>query len=203
MDITVTETLRHSLTVSDSDFQLTLISGLTGNAGADGADSTVAGPKGDTGDAGPSVVDQDTDSDFTADLDVNSLTGNTVLAKSSLGYGAGGVGSQTVDINETVTLNAPSGRINCQPHEFSYQPEPFQFINSFIESTDVIVISFNEGIPNLTCTVSDTSDGSCYITFTYANIFANGNSSEEAVKLNFAIIKTNLTGASTSGGSTS
>ena len=85
MDTTVTETLRHSLTVSDSDFQLTLISGPTGAA------STVAGPTGPAGTAGtagaagaagPNVINSDTSSDGNADIEVNTLAIATSLTMS-------------------------------------------------------------------------------------------------------------------------
>ena len=85
MDTTVTETLRHSLTVSDSDFQLTLISGPTGAA------STVAGPTGPAGAAGaagtdgaagPNVINSDTSSDGNADIEVNTLAIATSLTMS-------------------------------------------------------------------------------------------------------------------------
>ena len=85
MDTTVTETLRHSLTVSDSDFQLTLISGPTGAA------STVAGPTGPAGAAGAAgtdgaaglnVINSDTSSDGNADIEVNTLAIATSLTMS-------------------------------------------------------------------------------------------------------------------------
>ena len=79
MDTTVTETLRHSLTVSDSDFQLTLISGPTGAA------STVAGPTGPAGPAGPAgaaglnSITSATASDSTANITVSTLGVNSTL----------------------------------------------------------------------------------------------------------------------------
>jgi ethanolamine utilization microcompartment shell protein EutS len=76
MDTTVTETLRHSLTVSDSDFQLTLVSGPTGAA------STVAGPAGPAGAAGaagPNSITSATASDSTANITVSTLGVNSTL----------------------------------------------------------------------------------------------------------------------------
>jgi len=82
MDTTVTETLRHSLTVSDSDFQLTLISGPTGAA------STVAGPTGPAGAAGadgaagPNSITSATSSDGNATITVSTLGIGTSLTMS-------------------------------------------------------------------------------------------------------------------------
>jgi len=82
MDTTVTETIRHSLTVSDSDFQLTLISGPTGAA------STVAGPTGPAGAAGaagangaagPNSITSATTSDGNATITVSTLGIGTSL----------------------------------------------------------------------------------------------------------------------------
>jgi len=85
MDTTVTETLRHSLTVSDSDFQLTLVSGPTGAA------STVAGPTGPAGAAGaagtdgaagPNSITSATTSDGNATITVSTLGIGTSLTMS-------------------------------------------------------------------------------------------------------------------------
>lgn len=80
MATTVTETLRHTLTVTDSDFQLTVISGPQGPAGAD---STVAGPAGATGAAGPNTITSSTTSDNTGNIGLSSLTTSTLAAGSA------------------------------------------------------------------------------------------------------------------------
>ena len=80
MATTVTETLRHTLTVTDSDFQLTVISGPQGPAGAD---STVAGPAGATGAAGPNSITSSTDSDNSGNIGLSSLTTSTLAAGSA------------------------------------------------------------------------------------------------------------------------
>lgn len=73
MDTTVTETLRHSLTVSDSDFQLTLVSGPTGAASTVAGPTGPAGATGATGAAGPNSITSATTSDGNADIEVNTL----------------------------------------------------------------------------------------------------------------------------------
>ncbi len=80
MATTVTETPRHSLTVTDSDFQLTVISGPQGPAGAD---STVAGPAGATGAAGPNTITSSTTSNNTGNIGLSSLTTSTLAAGSA------------------------------------------------------------------------------------------------------------------------
>jgi hypothetical protein len=91
MATTVTETLRHTLTVTDSDFQLTVISGPQGPAGAD---STVAGPAGATGAAGPNSITSATSSDNTGNIGLSSLTTSTLAA-----------GSATISNSLTMTGN--------------------------------------------------------------------------------------------------
>jgi hypothetical protein len=80
MATTVTETPRHTLTVTDSDFQLTVISGPQGPAGAD---STVAGPQGPAGAAGPNTITSSTTSDNTGNIGLSSLTTSTLAAGSA------------------------------------------------------------------------------------------------------------------------
>jgi len=91
MATTVTETLRHTLTVTDSDFQLTVISGPQGPAGAD---STVAGPAGATGAAGPNTITSSTTSNNTGNIGLSSLTTSTLAA-----------GSATISNSLTMTGN--------------------------------------------------------------------------------------------------
>ena len=68
MDTTVTETLRPSITVSDPDVQLTVLSGATGPAGP----------------AGPNTITSSTSVTGTVDLSMNSLTANTVSATGNI-----------------------------------------------------------------------------------------------------------------------
>jgi hypothetical protein len=91
MATTVTETPRHTLTVTDSDFQLTVISGPQGPAGAD---STVAGPAGLNGAAGPNSITSSTNSDNTGNIGLSSLTTSTLAA-----------GSATISNSLTMTGN--------------------------------------------------------------------------------------------------
>ena len=75
MDTTVTETLRHSLTVSDPDIQLTLVSG----------------PTGATGPTGPNAITSSTSSDGTADIQANTLTTGTVSATGNISTSTGNI----------------------------------------------------------------------------------------------------------------
>jgi len=95
MATTVTETLRHTLTVTDSDFQLTVISGPQGPAGAD---STVAGPAGATGAAGPNTITSSTTSNNTGNIGLSSLTTSTLAA-----------GSATISNSLTMSANQSFG----------------------------------------------------------------------------------------------
>jgi len=67
---------RHTLTVTESNFQLTLLSGATGSAGADGAD-------GATGAAGPNSVTSATTSDGACVLNVSRLTADSITTTST------------------------------------------------------------------------------------------------------------------------
>ena len=114
MAVTVTETNRHTLTVTDSDFQLTLLSGPAGATGATGADSTVVGPTGPAGAdgaTGPNVVNSSTSSDGTGNLDLIQLTVGTLTMSDSSGSsyvtesGTGGLfllGNSTVTIGKSI-----------------------------------------------------------------------------------------------------
>ncbi len=68
MDVQITESLRHSLTVTDSSYSLTML----------------AGPAGPTGPAGPNAITSSTSVTGTVDLSMNSLTANTVSATGNI-----------------------------------------------------------------------------------------------------------------------
>jgi hypothetical protein len=87
MAITVTESNRHTLTVTDTDFQLTLQSGPAGPAGPTGPTgpaSTVAGPQGPQGAAGPNSITSSTTSDGTADVDLSDVTASSITTSTAL-----------------------------------------------------------------------------------------------------------------------
>mgnify|MGYP003110630071 CR=1 FL=1 len=94
MDTTVTETLRHSLTVSDSDFQLTVLSGA-------------AGP---TGPTGPNAITSSTSSDGTATIQANTLTAGTVSATGNISGSAGDFTTLTVGSSNDLTVSS-SGNV--------------------------------------------------------------------------------------------
>ena len=86
MAITVTESNRHTLTVTDTDFQLTLQSGPAGPAGPTGPTgpaSTVAGPQGPQGAAGPNSITSSTISDGTADISLSDVTAASVTTSNA------------------------------------------------------------------------------------------------------------------------
>lgn len=97
MDTTVTETLRPSLTVSDPDVQLTVLSGATGPAGP----------------AGPNTITSSTSSDGTINLSVNSLTTGTVSATGNISTTNGNISITSGNIAVT------SGGISTQSGNIS------------------------------------------------------------------------------------
>lgn len=90
MDTTVTETLRPSLTVSDPDVQLTVLSGA-------------AGP---TGPAGPNSITSSTSSDGTADIQANTITTGTVSATGNISGSAGDFTTLTVGSNDVFSISS-------------------------------------------------------------------------------------------------
>jgi hypothetical protein len=90
MDTTVTETLRPSLTVSDPDVQLTVLSGA-------------AGP---TGPAGPNEITGSTSVTGTVDLSMNSLTANTVTGTTTVSGSAGDFTTLTVGSNDVFSVSS-------------------------------------------------------------------------------------------------
>ena len=97
MDTTVTETLRPSLTVSDPDVQLTVLSGA-------------AGP---TGPAGPNAITNSTSSDGTAAIQANTLTANTVSATGNISTSAGNISVTSGNITVTSgSISTGSGSIS-------------------------------------------------------------------------------------------
>ena len=118
-----------------------------------------------------------------------AVTGTDVLATDSIGYGAGNGGTvtQTTSITTAVTLNAICGVITCVSNDYSSnQVDSFTLNNTFIDATDIIIISFQDGHPNLTVGASDVANNSCQITIKNGtNSAANG----VTCKLNFAVIK--------------
>ncbi len=239
MDTTVTETLRHSLTVSDPDIQLTLVSG----------------PTGPTGPTGPNAITSSTSSDGTADIQANTLTTGTVsatgniststgnisitsgnivvtsggistgsgsistgsgdittsvgnvsvgtgnvsvtngdvtapdiLASADLGYSSGGVVTQLTSVTTAVTLNTPSGVINCfSPHTYpANNAINFTLNNTAIGVNDVVVVSLQVGDDSLSASVTATTTGYCDISIRNG---LDATVSPATVKVNFAVIK--------------
>ena len=87
MAVEITESNRHTLTVTDTDFQLTLQSGPAGPAGPTGPTgpaSTVAGPQGPQGAAGPNSITSSTTSDGTADVDLSEVTASSITTSTAL-----------------------------------------------------------------------------------------------------------------------
>ena len=96
MDTTVTETLRPSLTVSDPDVQLTVLSGA-------------AGP---TGPAGPNEINSSTSVTGTVDLSINSLTAGTVSGTTTVSGSAGDFTALTVGTNSTEFIVSSGGNLD-------------------------------------------------------------------------------------------
>lgn len=114
------------------------------------------------------------------------VTAPDILASADLGYSSGGAVTQGTSITTGVTLNAPSGVITCQAHDFANDDsKTFTLTDSHIDVNDVVLVSFQTGHQELYVTVSDVSAGSCNITI------HNTHSGAGIVTpvLNFAIIK--------------
>ena len=96
MDTTVTETLRPSLTVSDPDVQLTVLSGA-------------AGP---TGPAGPNDINSSTTVTGTVDLSIHRLTANTVPGTTTVSGSAGDFTTLAVGTNSNEFIVSSGGNLD-------------------------------------------------------------------------------------------
>jgi len=90
MDVQITEPLRHSLTVTDSSYSLTML----------------AGPAGPTGPAGPNAITSSTSSDGTADIQANTLTAGTVSATGNISGSAGEFTTLAVGSNDQFSVSS-------------------------------------------------------------------------------------------------
>lgn len=90
MDVQITESLRHSLTVTDSSYSLTMLAGS-------------AGP---TGPAGPNTITSSTSSDGTANIQANTLTAGTVTGTTTVSGSAGDFTTLTVGSNDVFSVNS-------------------------------------------------------------------------------------------------
>jgi hypothetical protein len=120
-----------------------------------------------------------------------TVRGTTVTATTSLGYGAGAGGSVTQDTSKStaVALNKTCGRIVMNGAALNRgTAATFTLNNSFIASTDVVVVNIAAGATaNIyTAMVTAVADGSCSIQL-YNH--SSGTDLSEAVELNFAVIK--------------
>ena len=96
MDVQITESLRHSLTVTDSSYSLTLLSG----------------PAGLTGPAGPNTITSLTSSDGTADIQANTLTAGTVTGTTTVSGSAGDFTALTVGTNSNEFIVSSGGNLD-------------------------------------------------------------------------------------------
>jgi len=90
MDVQITESLRHSLTVTDSSYSLTLLSGEVGPAGP----------------TGPNAITSLTSSDGTADIQANTLTTGTVSATGNISGSTGDFTTLTVGSNDVFSVSS-------------------------------------------------------------------------------------------------
>jgi hypothetical protein len=111
----------------------------------------------------------------------------SVRAKGPLGYingqGAGSTVSQASSRTTGVTLNAATGQITLVTAAGASTGQSFVLTNSFIEATDILVISVAGSPTGLYYFGTKIGSGSATIT-----MFNPGNNNESVV-LNFAIIK--------------
>ena len=120
---------------------------------------------------------------------IGAATGDSLLVTDVVGYSSGVGGSviQLTNKGTAVTLNAPTGLIETANSSLgSGATEIFQFNNSFITSSDLLVFSFgalNSGVYNVSAVNIGT--GVCYILLT--NI--SGSAQAEAVQIKYAIVR--------------
>lgn len=128
------------------------------------------------------------------DLDANftELYNKTAWSTSGIGYatGAGGAMTQLTSKGTAVTLNKASGQITMHNAALAGGATvAFVFNNSFIASTDQVLVSFQGGsagnITTYSCRAGLYSAGSCQIALKNET----GGSLSEAVVLNFLVIK--------------
>ena len=96
MDVQITESLRHNLTVTDSSYSLTML----------------AGPAGPTGPAGPNAITSSTSSDGTADIQANTLTAGTVTGTTTVSGSAGDFTALTVGTNSDEFIVSSGGNLD-------------------------------------------------------------------------------------------
>ncbi len=87
MGVEITESLRHSLTVTDSSYSLTLLSGAVGAAG-------------------PNEITSSTSSDGTANILANTLTAATVTGTTTVSGSAGDFTTLTVGSNDVFSVSS-------------------------------------------------------------------------------------------------
>lgn len=121
-----------------------------------------------------------------------AITGGSVLATTSVGYGTatgtGGSVTQATDKTTGVTLDKPCGQIITHAASLSGATRvSFTLTNSSIAATDVVVVNISSGATADAYVVSVTAvaAGSCRIQI--ANLTAGALG--EALTLNFAVIK--------------
>ena len=119
-----------------------------------------------------------------------AVTGTNVLATTTLGYKAGGGGTETQGTSKstTVVLNKINGEIVMHGAALSsYVPVSFTLTNSTIAATDVVIVNVaSVGTAGAyQVTVGAVAAGSCSITV----LNVTGGALSQAIKLNFAVIK--------------
>lgn len=119
-----------------------------------------------------------------------AVTGTNVLATTTLGYKAGSGGTVTQASNKTtgVTLNKISGEIVMNAAALADDATAaFTLTNSTIAATDVVIVNVaSVGTAGAyQVTVGAITAGSCSISV----LNVSGGSLSEAIKLNFAVIK--------------
>jgi len=117
------------------------------------------------------------------------ITGKFTSSGGGLGYstGAGGTVTQLTSKSTGVTLNKLSGQITMNNASLAANGEAvFTLTNSFIEATDVVVVSLANSVSagRYMVGVATTSAGSCQIIITNLSSVAS-----EAPVINFAVIK--------------
>jgi hypothetical protein len=106
-----------------------------------------------------------------------------------IGYasGAGGAVTQITSRSTGVTLNALSGQITLVSDDLSgHEVQSFTLSNTYIDSTDVVVVCFKSADPKLDVSVNQVNNGNCTISVANHN---NSSSALEIPIINFVVIK--------------
>ena len=126
---------------------------------------------------------------------LTSLESTSIVSAQTLGFKNTPTNAvtQVTSITTGVTINSPAGTITCVGHTFaSATPETFIVTNSTVDETDVIILSFKNGVSQLIANVTSVSSGSFSVSIFDVHNQAVDTTSNP-LEINFAVIKHDIT----------